>query len=267
MDPDKEEEKEAEKESATEHEEEQSADSLAAGPHQGQLLGWPIMIVPDGYKGRLPKTAWIYERNKAEAEKLYKEVESGSTCIKILENSDTANGEADVTYDGFREKVLKAIKRLMTTPNGRSLIKKIAHGGQDVTIRPSKTNLASTARGNTTNATNGVGTTSTIYFDPNFSDKTIKTYDKNGKELATPFFLALGHEMIHALHNQQGTNARNQAGSAAAWDNKEEENTIDGPGISENALRREHGLGQRYGHGGKVTSSRTKKVQGGGAGG
>jgi hypothetical protein len=238
-------------------------------PKPGEFLGWSILIVPDDYKGPLPHANWIYQRYKDEYEKLYNDIAAGSTSIKISENSGTTNGDAaDVKYPGFQDKVLKSLKRLLTTKSGRTLLKSIAEGGFDVSIRPSTQGLATTRRDNDANAKNGTGSASTLYFDPHFSDKTVKVFDKNGKELATPFFLALGHELIHAAHNQDGINARDQAPSDAAWGNKEEENAIDGStGVTENALRKELGLGRRFGHGGTVTGKRTKTIAGGKAGG
>lgn len=256
---------------ALDHEEEEPKPAGVEGnePKPGEFLGWPMLIVPDDYKGPLPNTTWIYQSAKDEFETLYNEIAAGSTSLKISEHSGTVNGDAaDTKYPGFQDKVLKALKRLMTTPSGRTLLKALAEGGYKVTIRPSAHGLATTGRNNDANAKNGKGTGSTIYFDPHFGDRTIKVFDKDGNELATPFFLALGHELIHAFHNEKGTNARDQVPSNAAWDNKEEENTINGAkGVTENKLRKEHGLGKRFGHGGKVTANRSKTVAGGKAGG
>jgi hypothetical protein len=67
-----------------------------------------------------------------------------------------------------------------------------------------------------------------------------------------PVYIFLGHEMIHARHNQLGRNRRNVAATAPAkYSNREEEETIaTGAGITENQLRAEHGLEGRVGHGG-----------------
>ncbi len=243
------------------------APAEAAKPEKGKLLGWDIMVVPDGYKGALPTTNWIFKKQKTEAEDLFKKIEAGTTSIKIHETSGTDWGHTNDSYPGFKEKVIKALKRLMTIPPGRKLLKQLAEGGKDVTIRPSKKVTGAAAGAHDDAASkNGKGSASTVYLDPNLSDKSVKVYDKDGKKLATPVFLALGHELIHASHNQAGTRDTTKTGDA--WDNQEEKNTIEsGPGVTENDLRRSLGLGKRHGHGGEMGADRTKTVQGGGAGG
>lgn len=66
---------------------------------------------------------------KIEFETLYRTIESGSARIHITET-----GPDGTAYAGFRDKILKAIKRLMTVVPGRQLIKNIEDGGFDVTI-------------------------------------------------------------------------------------------------------------------------------------
>ena len=53
----------------------------------------------------------------------------------------------------------------------------------------------------------------------------------------------------------------------ADYTNREEELTIDGPGLSENKLRRSFGLTQRHGHGGRTTAETSPTVSGGSTGG
>jgi hypothetical protein len=249
------------------------AEAPAADPFEhGEFLGWPMIIVPDDYRGRLPRTNWIYRRYKVQYEALYNTVAAGSGRIKITET-----GPDGTAYSGFQDKILKAIKRLMTTVPGRELIKNLEDGGFDVTIQPDPTVRASanaTARTGTpgdalrnADGTAGNGTTSTIFIDPNQSNRTQRVFDKDGNEISFPLFINLGHEMIHAMHNQRGENERSNAATDTDYTNREEELTIDGPGLSENRLRRSFGLTERHGHGGRTTTHTTSTVSGGATGG
>lgn len=100
--------------------------------------------------------------------------------------------------------------------------------------------------------TSGGGGGTIIQIDPNVSDTDIKVHDAQGNEISDPVFIFLGHEMIHAQHNQEGHNRRNQAATDGAYSNLEEQQTVSGGnGISENDLRAEHGLTARHGSGGR----------------
>ncbi|HEX7840810.1 MAG TPA: DUF4157 domain-containing protein, partial [Kofleriaceae bacterium] len=70
----------------------------AADPFEhGTFLGWPMIIVPDDYRGRLPQTNWIDRRYKVQFEALYATVEAGSGRIKITET-----GPDGTAYPGFQ---------------------------------------------------------------------------------------------------------------------------------------------------------------------
>jgi hypothetical protein len=163
----------------------------------------------------------------------------------------------------------------MTVVPGRQLIKNIEDGGFDVTIQPDPGARASAHFTTTTNAglrnadgTRGAGASSTISIDPFQSNRTQRAFDRHGNEISFPLFINLGHEMIHAMHNQRGENEMNTAPNEAEYDDREEELTIDGPGVSENSLRRSFGLTERHGHGITApTAHSTSTVSGGPTGG
>jgi hypothetical protein len=229
-----------------------SGQGAAQDPFErGVLFSWPILIVPDDYRGPLPRTNWIYRRVKTQTEATYHQIEAGSGRIRITENSSSGTA-----FPGFREKILKAIQRLLTVTTGRQLINNLESGGHDVTIQPDpavRANANSTATTNDalrSGTTPGTGATSTLSIDPNQSNRTQRAFDRDGNPISFPFFINLGHELIHAMHNQRGENDQtNGAPSDPAYDDREEEQTIDGPGISENALRRQFGFRRRFGHG------------------
>jgi hypothetical protein len=125
-----------------------------------------------------------------------------------------------------------------------------------VTIGPtSSRKIASATRGagslENADGTAGAGGSTTIRFDADLTDTSVVAFDAAGHELAAPIWSILGHELIHAEHNAAGRNRRNLAPrTSAAYGNREEEETIaTGSGVTENALRSEHGLPARFGHG------------------
>ena len=86
-----------------------------------------------------------------------------------------------------------------------------------------------------------------------FSD--IKVNDARGNQISDPVFIFLGHEMIHAHHNQRGRNRRGLAATDGAYSNREEQETVATGALNENQLRAEHGLTARHGSGGVDTRS------------
>ena len=75
-------------------------------------------------------------------------------------------------------------------------------------------------------------------------DSDIKVFNKAGKEILSPTFITLGHELQHAEHNIKGHNTGHIGSLDENYPNLEEWLTI----RSENQLREEHVLEKRYGH-------------------
>jgi hypothetical protein len=97
----------------------------------------------------------------------------------------------------------------------------------------------------------GEGVGSIVHFDPCHEPK----YEESGKSCRSPD-IALGHELIHALHNAQGENLRlfrDPSDKQAGGSNHEEARTI-GRGayqdekLTDNNLRRERGFNPRTSH-------------------
>jgi hypothetical protein len=181
-------------------------------------------------------------------------VKDGSGRIQITETDSSG-----VQHGGFEASILQKIGLLMSAPTGRRLVQDLVNGSHAVTIRPSAAPIyggANAIRGSAStlegpDGTSGGGGTTIIQIDPSCSDTDIKVYDASGNEIADPVFIFLGHEMIHARHNQEGHNRRNLPATDASYSNREEQETVEGAGISENALRSEHGLPARHGSGGR----------------
>jgi hypothetical protein len=80
------------------------------------------------------------------------------------------------------------------------------------------------------------------------TDARLQVFDAARNHIAAPLYVVLGHELIHARHNDRGVNQRERSSVRMEFRNREEELTVDGEELSENALRREQGLPARYGH-------------------
>jgi hypothetical protein len=173
---------------------------------------------------------------------------TGNILISESDNGGTAHA-------GFRENVLTQLGLLMSAPNGRVLVTGLIHGSQVVTIRPMEGTGGIAESGTSPDSIQNddgspnIGGTTTVYLSDSLTDDTAVAFDADGNELASPVFIMLGHELVHAVHNAAGINQRNAEASSTEWVNREEEVTIAGPDLSENTLRAEHGLGERHGHG------------------
>jgi hypothetical protein len=177
-------------------------------------------------------------------------VKDGSGNLKITEAD-----RVGVAHAGFKASITSKLGVLMAKPNGREIVTSLLTGGFAVTIRPTAAKLfagGQSLRGagavETSPGVAGAGSSTTIEIDPACTDADVKVFNGAGAEIADPVYIFLGHEMVHARHNQLGINRSNQA-AADKWGNREEEETITtGAGITENKLRAEHGLEARDGH-------------------
>lgn len=229
-------------------------------------------VVPDGTQiGEFDyETITQGEFDRLQAD--WSDIKASSGSIMILE----WNNDPQHPVPGFRDKVIAALGALLLRPTGRRIVQTLKTGAHYTTIKPAVvTTMLTPARGavpmgqtvvgNVAGATPfatayaenlvkpgglpGAGAGSTIEIDPNLNDDTLKAYDRDGRALKTPVFLALGHELAHALHNARGINKRQLPGPAG-YPNLEEKVTIEG---EENRMRLENlerRLGKRFGHAG-----------------
>jgi hypothetical protein len=213
-------------------------------------------VVPDGTSHSLVgvQGEQIPEAAFAAVKSTWDKIKDGSDRIKITETDRAGRAHA-----GFKASITTRIGQLMARPSGRQLVTSLLAGGFDMTIRPSSVKVYGGAQtlglgtGVRENAsgTAGAGGASIIEIDPAFTDADIKVYDASGVEISDPVFISLGHEMVHARHNQLGRN-RTHLGAAdpPRYHNREEEETIATGTLSvtENQLRAEHGLAARAGN-------------------
>lgn len=197
------------------------------------------------------------------------------------------DGEHPAHRHGTFHGEMRAIHaRLLSRPQGRALMRQLLAGtgaigaggvaaGNQVSIQPyhpemgmpgaeanathQASALATVGVGGGYGAPTGANSASLVGMEAGMRDSANTNPDAMGAaaNLASPAFIVYAHEMIHALHNLQGDNRRNiSVASYAAggihhgWSNEEERTTISSAlGISENAMRAEHGLlTPRVGH-------------------
>lgn len=215
-------------------------------------------IVPDSttqcYVGVIGEQ--ITETEYAKLMAVWSKLKDGSGNIKITEKDSTGTD-----HSGFQAEILAHMAKLLAKPVGRGLVTNLVNGATAVTIRPSSSQIyggGNAIRGGSgtlenTDGTAGSGGTTIIQIDPGLKDSDVVVYDKDGNEINLPVFITLGHELIHAQHNSEGRNRRNNTASDTSYSNQEEEETIATGGLTENDLRTEHGMTLRHGHAGRDT--------------
>ncbi|MGH9820767.1 MAG: M91 family zinc metallopeptidase, partial [Pyrinomonadaceae bacterium] len=137
--------------------------------------------------------------------------------------------KGDPAYVG---KTVTTLSDLYNTPTGKNVMDSINNGKhtttiQDLDVATAKKNGAlNTPSDAAGSVTPGKGSDSTIGYNPDVPDGPY--FDKNGNKVDLPQSALLGHEMIHSVHNDQGTNKRDNVGppAAEAGSNEEESQTI-----------------------------------------
>jgi hypothetical protein len=229
-------------------------------PGRGLCTEWgDYWIVPDDTRQCYANVQGeqITESEFARAQAAWDALRGNTGHIQISETDGNGTDHA-----GFRAEIMGHLGRLMSRRTGRELLIGLVNGTQTVTIRPSSAQIyggGHAIRGSDTlmgaDGTPSAGGTTTIELDPGLRDTDVLVYDRDGNEISLPVFVTLGHELIHASHNATGSNRRNEVPADASYGNREEELTISEGTVTENDLRREHGLTLRHGHQGSDTRS------------
>lgn len=148
----------------------------------------------------------------------------------------------------FRNNALRDLYKLSTTEAGKKLLERIDTSKKDVTVQQDRSPGGGGASGN-------AGDT-VISYDDGFLGSAV---DDQGNDISDPATIVLGHELVHAMHNAEGTNAgKGPDPNGPASEPKiqsEEAKTIgtgswNGTSPTENALRAELGLARRDNHDG-----------------
>jgi uncharacterized Zn-binding protein involved in type VI secretion len=160
----------------------------------------------------------------------------------------------------FQNKVIRDLYLLSTTPSGKDMLDKLGTLGKPLSIEPESdphNSFCTSVGGGPGDATNGTGTGSRVNYNPEVA---LMLYDDKGNQITAPPQVILGHEMVHALNNAQGTNkpGHEVPGSGLGPASQpgialEEEQTIgtgqfDGTSPTENSIRSDLGLPRRDNH-------------------
>lgn len=130
----------------------------------------------------------------------------------------------------YTSKVLSDLSTLYNTPTGKKVMDKINNGKHETTI---ETLDEATARRNGALATRldkdgsvtpGKGSGTKVQYNPDVPDSGYT--DENGDAVTLPKEAMLGHELIHAVHNDEGKNLRDNPEPAEPDSNEEESQTI-----------------------------------------
>lgn len=222
-----------------------------------------FVVVPDGQPLRSPRpdVQPIRRRELQAAEAAWRAITTDGGSLRVVEQEPMGGP----TFPGFRLRVLNAVAGLLSRPRGRRLVLDLVASGHRVSIGPSR-RVAILADGGEAASvdrpgshTPGVGSDVVIGLDPEW--RSVRVYDRSGNVLSDRDVIRVGHELIHARHAVAGTSAESLPATDAAYENREEEQTIDTGDLTENDLREEHRVDaapgrpapRRHGHGGSVS--------------
>src|SRR6266436_4945756 len=179
--------------------------------------------------------------------------------ISTLPNGDLQLGN-NIVISGdplFKSKVLADLAAVAKTKTGKSIFDALDKGKHTVTMK--SLDMATAKR-------NGAlagpvdpagskdpkkGSNTTISYNP---DVKLQMTDQDGDKIDYPVQSMLGHEMIHAVHNSNGANLRDNSDPKEPTSNQEESQTIGindhaGEAMTENNLLKDMGAGfQRTDH-------------------
>ena len=142
--------------------------------------------------------------------------------------------------------MLRDLYFLSTLPTGKALIDRLADSGKTITFEPAETDNVEYG-----NFTGGA----TVPYNP---DTFVQTQGPDGRYTSTPPVVGLGHEMVHALGDVEGTSASGTENVPTQRNIPSEEARTIGVGSSagsteptENGIRSDMGLPQRANHYGR----------------
>jgi hypothetical protein len=128
----------------------------------------------------------------------------GLPTVMIGDPSVTIIIQPDPAHPNFAKDVAAALAKILPTNSGVEWLRQMGANGKAVTIVPFDGANGSCTPANGTNAANGVGSDSTIAWNPNHNTTDSGLPGTQGSPGA-PVILA--HEMCHALHNANGADA------------------------------------------------------------
>ena len=123
-------------------------------------------------------------------------------CLTVIINDPPVTFPFTIGATGAaRAQVQTALGQLYATPTGKQIIDGIAATGHTVTIEAGSAGSFCSPANYADSRVPGRGTNSTVTWDPS---QTLPGLDPNDSRSST---VVLGHELVHADHNANGTNA------------------------------------------------------------
>ncbi|HRH46473.1 MAG TPA: type VI secretion system tip protein TssI/VgrG, partial [Pyrinomonadaceae bacterium] len=132
--------------------------------------------------------------------------------------------------DDFVGKTMKDLSTLYNTPTGKKVIDNINAGKHTTTIETldeataKKNGGLATPSNGADSKTPGKGSDTKVQYNPDVPDGGYT--DENGKPVVLPNAAMLGHELIHAMHNDKGQNKIDNPEPTEPDSNEEESQTI-----------------------------------------
>ena len=179
--------------------------------------------------------------------------------ITRLPNGDLQVG-ANIIISGdaaFQSRALADLAAVAKTKTGKTIFDALNKGTHQVTIKSldmptaKRTGALAGPVDPAGSKDPSKGSDTTISYNP---DVKLQMTDQDGNEIDYPVQSMLGHEMIHGVHNSNGTNLRDQPDPKEPTSNQEESQTIGindhaGAPMTENNLLKDMGAGfQRTDH-------------------
>lgn len=157
----------------------------------------------------------------------------------------------------FLNKTIRDLYYLSTLSSGRELLDRLEAAGQPVEIREYSGDNGFCTPMDANAALAGIPTGSLVDYNPNLH---FELYDEHGDPIPGPPQTILGHELVHALNNSEGTHhfGKDPSPPASQPDIEEEEAATIGTGShsgaspTENSLRQDAGLPRRDNHYGSL---------------
>lgn len=217
------------------------------------LPDYHSIILEDYYsKSKIFKRLPFFEINKKI--KLFEQISNINFNESFLQNIETKRAflknPTNCLYSGydnifilpegnalFSEEVIEALSAIHSQPIGNRLLRALGQRGNPIYIFEGSTDAACEKLGVVI-----------------LSLSSLKSLGKNGENIPFPFFTKLAHELIH-IHQDAKTNKSLPLtpDHLLIWTNEIEYRAIMrgsdlSPDITENAIRKEHGLPERYSH-------------------
>jgi hypothetical protein len=203
----------------------------------------------------------------------YRDIDTGHGHLQIQGQLAASEGWGGSATDAenrrrlaFHQETMREIGQLMSRRNGRTLIDQLETGRHTTTIQMNE--RGHQFGGMDTEPTAGTdaawqearnpvqGTDATVRIDEDLGERDVQVDRQGGGRTSMPNYISLGHELIHAEHENLGIDAGPTNPTDTSYDTAEEERTIAVPStaapgqITEDMLRAEHGLDQRVSHAG-----------------